>query len=57
METIIYKVHQIDGEYAHLQRIDEIDGELKLVARAFLPQDILEGSSLKYEMFEYTMLE
>ena len=57
METIIYTVHQIDGEYVQLQRIDQSDEELKLVARALLPQDIMEGSSLKYEMFEYTMQE
>ena len=28
-----YMVEQIDGDYAHLRRVDEPDGELKLVAR------------------------
>ena len=32
-----YEVKQIDGDYAHLQRIDRPEEELKLVARALLP--------------------
>ena len=32
-----YIVEQIDGDYAHLRRVDEPDGELKLVARAAAP--------------------
>jgi len=30
-----YEVKQIDGDYAHLQRIDRPEEELKLVARRF----------------------
>ena len=30
-----YEVKQIDGDYAHLQRIDRPEEELKLVARHF----------------------
>ena len=55
MEAIDYIVAQIDGDYAHLQRTDQPDADLKLVARALLPEDISEGSRLHYEMFEYSM--
>ena len=49
METWFYTVVSIDGDYANLKRTDiESDG-LKLVARALLPEDISEGSNLKYE--------
>ena len=34
-----YIVKQIDGDYAHLQRVDQPEAELKLVARALLPAD------------------
>lgn len=50
-----YKVVLIDGDYAHLQRIDEPDAELKLVARALLPYDIYEGCTLHYAMLQYEM--
>ena len=38
-----YIVEQIDGDYAHLRRVDLPDEELKLVARALLPAEIVEG--------------
>ena len=53
MGTYEYVVAQIDGDYAQLQRVDEPSGELKLVARALLPEDIMEGSHLKYECLQY----
>ena len=56
-ETMLYTVASIDGDYAHLQREDAPDGELKLVARALLPEGIAEGSRLKYEMFQYELTE
>ena len=56
-ETIEYIVHSIDGDYAHLSRVDKPDEELKLVARALLPDMIREGSRLQYEMLQYTMLD
>ena len=43
----------IDGDYAHLKRTDVDDNELKLVARALLPDGIAEGTHLKYEMLQY----
>lgn len=53
MEIWYYKVIRIDGDYAHLMRTDIEDNEDKLVARALLPEEIREGSILKYEMFTY----
>ncbi len=47
-----YMVEQIDGDYAHLRRVDE----LKLVARALLPMEITEGSRLHYELMQYTLI-
>ena len=51
-----YLVEQIDGDYAHLRRVDEPDDELKLVARALLPMEITEGSRLHYELMQYTLI-
>lgn len=50
-----YEVKQIDGDYAHLQRIDRPEEELKLVARALLPMESYEGCILHYEMMQYSM--
>ncbi len=55
METWFYKVVSIDGDYANLRRTDIESDDLKLVARALLPPEIVEGSRLKYEMMQYTM--
>ena len=52
-----YIVKQIDGDYAHLQRVDRPEEELKLVARALLPEEIREGSCLHYELLQYTIVE
>ncbi len=57
MEAFEYVIEQIDGDYAKLRRTDEPSEELKLVARALLPEDIAEGTKLRYEMFEYSILE
>lgn len=55
METWYYEVVSIDGDYANLRRTDIESADLKLVARALLPEEISEGSKLKYEMFEYVL--
>ena len=55
METWYYEVVSIDGDYANLRRTDIESADLKLVARALLPEEISEGSQLKYEMFEYIL--
>lgn len=52
-----YTVKQIDGDYAHLQRVDMPEEETKLVARALLPMEIYEGCTLHYEMLQYEMKE
>ena len=51
-----YIVEQIDGDYAHLRRTDLPDEELKLVARALLPAEIVEECTLHYELMQYTIL-
>ncbi|WMJ89034.1 chorismate--pyruvate lyase [Anaerocolumna sp. MB42-C2] len=56
MEIWNYIVERIDGDYAYLRRTDITETELKLVARALLPPEITEGTNLKYEFFEYTIL-
>ena len=50
-----YIVKQIDGDYAHLQRTDQPEEELKVAARALLPAEIYEGCELHYELMQYSM--
>lgn len=56
METWYYVVESIDGDYVNLKRTDLESDELKLVARALLPDDIEEGSELKYELMQYFLI-
>ena len=56
MDTIYYVVENIDGDYANLKRTDADSDELKLVARALLPDGIDVGTKLKYEAFEYEVI-
>ena len=56
-EAIEYTVVSIDGDYAHLRRVDNPEEDLKLVARALLPDMIREGSRLNYEMLQYSLLD
>lgn len=56
METIYYIVESIDGDYANLRRTDQVSEDLKLVARALLPENINEGTELKYEMLQYEII-
>ena len=55
-EKIIYYVKRIDGDYAYLQNEEDPSAEEKCVARALLPVEIVEGSRLKYEMFQYEII-
>lgn len=55
MDTYEYIVEVIDGDYAHLRRTDLQESELKLVARALLPPEIMEGTRLQYTCFEYSI--
>lgn len=51
-----YKVDRIDGDYAVLVRTDIESAEEKLVARALLPAEINEGTELRYECLEYSII-
>ena len=55
MDVKHYVVERIDGDYAYLRRTDQTEEELFLVARALLPEEIDEGTRLKYEMLQYTV--
>ena len=55
MESYEYVVVTIDGDYANLRRVDKPDSELKLLARALLPEEIVEGCVVVYECLEYRM--
>ena len=57
METWYYEVVSIDGDYANLKRTDIESEDLKLVARALLPAEIVEGSQLKYEFMQYSLVQ
>ncbi len=56
MKAFDYVVVSIEGDYANLRRLDEESDELKLVARALLPENIAEGTKLHYEYMEYTVI-
>ena len=51
-----YEVVSFDGDYVNLRRTDIASDELNPVALALLPPEIMEGSILKYEMLEYTII-
>ena len=54
VQTIIYTVLRIDGDYAvlHCDGIEDTKAALML-----LPDEVEEGMSLKYENMEYTILK
>ena len=56
MKRFEYIVVDIDGDYAHLRRTDEETEDLKLVARALLPPEIMERTRLVYEFMSYSIL-
>ena len=55
METKYYIVTRIDGDYAWLNRTDAEEEPL-FIARALLPEEIDEGTKLKYEMLQYEII-
>lgn len=55
-ERVDYTVARIDGDYAYLKLIEKPELEEKCVARALLPAEIAEGTTLAYEMMEYTII-
>lgn len=52
-----YIVEQITGEYALLRRTDVPADKLNQVALALLPEDIENGTRLRWEMFTYRRLD
>ena len=56
MEPWFYEVVSIDGDYANLKRTDIDSDDIKLVARALLPAEIVEGTRLKYELMQYEII-
>lgn len=58
METKYYVVMKIDGDYAWLKRTDtDAETEPVFIARALLPEGINEGTALKSEFLQYTIVE
>ena len=57
MNSFEYIVDSIDGDYANLKRTDIESDDLKLVARAFLPENIAVGTRLLYECLQYTVID
>ncbi|MDD3413430.1 MAG: chorismate--pyruvate lyase [Lachnospiraceae bacterium] len=57
MKSFEYIVEKIDGDYAYLKNIEASSDELKLVARALLPAEIVEGTRLAYEFLQYNIVE
>lgn len=55
MEPRDYTVIKIEGEYATL--CDRETGEELFIAMALLPQGVDIGTTLHYEMLEYTVTE
>ncbi len=53
METKIYKINRIEGEYAYLE--DE-GGEELFIAMALLPLGADIGMSVKYENMEFSFV-
>ena len=56
MDVQYYIVERIDGDYDFLRRTDAAEEELLQVARALLPEEIDEGTNLKYEMLSYEII-
>lgn len=56
-ERIDYIVTRIDGDYAYLEQEDKAVLGEKCVARALLPENIMVGTKLIYEMMQYEIGE
>ena len=56
MDERYYIVKRIDGDYAYLERTDQKEDELLIVARALLPQEIDEGTKLRWAMLSYEII-
>jgi len=56
MDERYYTVARLDGDYAFLQRTDIREEELLCVARALLPEEIDEGTKLKWAFLTYEVV-
>ena len=56
MESKIYRVMRIEGEYAYLADEAAADGDELFIAMALLPFGIDVGSLLRYENLEFTVV-
>ena len=56
MEAKDYVVSRIEGEYAYLKEIENVDAEEIFIALFLLPQGTDVGTKLRYEMLEYTII-
>lgn len=56
MGPYYYIVEKIDGDYAVLVRTDIKCDDKLLIARALIPPECDEGTSLLWENFEYTII-
>ena len=56
MESKIYTVTRIEGEYAYLSEDSSLGGGELFIALALLPLGIDIGSRLNYENFEFSVL-
>lgn len=54
MEARDYKVTKIDGDYAVLEELKS-GGEMR-IARALIPEESDEGTLLRWEDLEYTIV-
>ncbi len=55
METKVYILTKIEGEYAYLQPTE--GGDEPFIAMALLPLGVDIGSRLKYENFEFEIIQ
>ncbi len=60
MEPKDFIVVKIEGEYAYLRDIAKADANAEedmFIAMALLPPNVMIGTKLHYEMFQYTLIE
>lgn len=56
MQTFYYTVVSIDGDYANLKRTDIESENIKLVARALLPEGIKKAQILNMRCYNMKLL-
>ena len=57
MPIIDYVITKIDGEYAYLREIDKGEESEIFIALYLLPLGVNIGSKLRFENFEYTLID